>query len=68
MKSFEDKYSKYKITGSRDPRRFYKEFKVHYFFIGKSKSIKLILKSFENKYSLILVIFILFVCFNHFFN
>ena len=43
-------------TRSRVPRRFLKKkFKVD-FYIDKSKSVKLILKSFDDKYSFVLVI------------
>ena len=52
--------------GLHTPRRFFnKKFKVD-FFIDKSKSVKLILKSFDSKYSLILVILSYLFILSHF--
>ena len=55
------------LTESRATRRFLKKFKID-FSIGKSKSVKLILKSFDDQYSLILVILSSLFTFFYFFN
>ena len=54
-------------TGSHTPRCFFlKKFKVN-FSSSQSKSVELILKSFDDKYSLILLIFSYLFILSHFF-